>query len=86
MVDTKYQSNAICVLCMLCCLPTVSTYTEKTIKTFGGASLSHCMQHAACIGSVNIPWILQKLLVSHTSFWQEDFLNISNHSLHSSFA
>ena len=55
------------------------TYTEKTIKMFGGASLSRCMQHAACIDSVDIPWILQKLLFSHTIFWQEGFLNISNH-------
>ena len=35
--------------------------------------------HAACIDSVDIPWILQKLLFSHNSFWQEGFLNISNH-------
>ena len=39
---------------MLCCLSTVSTYTEKIIITFGGTSLSCCMQHAACIDSVNI--------------------------------
>ena len=24
--------------------------------------MSHCMQHAACIDSVDIPWILQNLL------------------------
>ena len=64
---------------MLCCLSKVSTYTEKTIKMFGAASLSHCMQHAACFDSVDIPWILQKLLFSHTSYWREGFLNISNH-------
>ena len=27
----------------------------------------------------DVPWILQKLLFLHTSFWHEDFLNISNH-------
>ena len=74
------------LLCMLYCLSTVLIYTEKIIKTFGGTSLSCCMQHAACIDSVDIPWILQKLLFSHTSFWQEDFLNISNHLPDSSFA
>ena len=25
------------------------------------------------------PWILQRSSFSHSSFWQEDFLNISNH-------
>ena len=30
--------------------------------------------HAACIDSVNIPWILQNLLFPHTSFWWEGFL------------
>ena len=64
---------------MLCCLLTVLTYTEKNIKRFGGASLSCCMQHTACIDGVDIPWILQNLLFSHTSFWWEGFLNISNH-------
>ena len=34
---------------MLCCLSTVSTYTEKTIKMFGGASLSNCMQHVLTV-------------------------------------
>ena len=67
------------LLCMLCCLSAVSTYKEKNIKTFGGASLSCCMQHAACINSVDIPLILQKLLFLHTSFWREGFLNISDH-------
>ena len=38
------------------------------------------MQHAAWISDVfDIPWILQELLFSQTSFWQESFLNISNH-------
>ena len=38
------------------------------------------MQHAACsFDPFDIPWILQKLLFSQTSFWWEDFLNISNH-------
>ena len=35
--------------------------------------------HAACFNNVDIPWILQKLLFPHTSFWRESFLNISNH-------
>ena len=38
------------------------------------------MQHAAwTFDPSNISWILQKFLFSHTSFWQEDFFNISNH-------
>ena len=33
-----------------------------------------------CISDVfDIPWILQKLLFSQTSFWRESFLNIFNH-------
>ena len=36
---------------MLYCLSTVSTYIEKTIKTFGGASLSHCMQHVSTVST-----------------------------------
>ena len=40
-----------------------------------------------CIFDVfDIPWILQELLFSQTSFWQESFLNISNHLPDSSFA
>ena len=42
-------------------------------------TLQDTMQHAACsFDPFNIPWILQKLLFLHTSFWQEDFLNICN--------
>ena len=77
MVNTKDQSNAI-VYCVCCCLLTVSPYTEKTIKTFGGASLSRCM-HESTVLTCGLPWILQKLLFLHTSFWREGFLNISNH-------
>ena len=44
------------------------------------------MQHAACINSIDIPWILQNLLFLHTSFWQELSINISNHLPDSSFA
>ena len=33
----------------------------------------------------NIPWVLQKLLFLHISFWQEGSLNISNHLPDSSF-
>ena len=55
MVYTKDQSNAIVYCECYVVLSTVLTYTEKTIKTFGGASLSHCMHHAACIDSANIP-------------------------------
>ena len=43
------------------------------------------MQHVVST-PFNIPRILQKLLFLHTSFWREDFLNISNHLLDSSFA
>ena len=40
-----------------------------------------------CIFDVfDIPWILQELLFSQTSFWRESFLNISNHLPDSSFA
>ena len=39
------------LLCMLCCLLTVSTYTEKTIKMFGGAFLSRCMQHVSTVST-----------------------------------
>ena len=43
-------------------------------------TLQGTMQHAACtFDPSDIPWILQKLLFSHTSFWREDFLNIFNH-------
>ena len=70
---------------MLCCLLTVLTYTEKIIQMFGGASLSHCM-HVSTVLTCGIPWILQKLLFSHSSFWQEGSLNISNHLPDSSFA
>ena len=50
-------------------------------------TLQHTMQHAACsFDPFDIPWILQKLLFSHTSFWWEDFLNFSNHLPDSSFA
>ena len=49
-------------------------------------TLQDTMQHAACsFDSFDIIWNLQKLLFSHTSFWQEDFLNISNHLPDSSF-
>ena len=65
------------LLCMLCCLSTVLTYTEKIIKMFGGASLSHCMHVVACVDMW--PWIL------HTRFWWEGSLNISNHLPDSSF-
>ena len=38
------------------------------------------MQHAAwTFDTSDIPWILQNLLFSQTSFWWEDFFNISNH-------
>ena len=38
------------------------------------------MQHAAwTFDTFNIPWILQNVLFLQTSFWQEDFFNISNH-------
>ena len=30
-------------------------------ENFWGGSLYHCMQDAACIDSVNIPWILKNL-------------------------
>ena len=64
------------------------TYAEKTIKMFRGASLSHCMQHAACSMYQQCGHTLDiaKLAFLHTSFWQEGFLNISNHSPDSSFA
>ena len=43
-------------------------------------TLQDTMQHAAWpFDPSDIPWILQKLLFSQTSFWREDFLNISNH-------
>ena len=41
--------------------------------------------HVSTVSTCGIPWILQKLLFSHTSFWWEGFLNISNHSADSSF-
>ena len=37
------------------------------------------MQHAACIDSFDIPWILQEVAFPHSSLWWEGFLNISNH-------
>ena len=42
--------------------------------------------HVSTVSTCGIPWILQKLLFLHTSFWQEGFLNISNHLPDSSFA
>ena len=41
------------------------------------ASMQQCSTHLS--DHSHIPWILQKLLFSHTSFWRESFLNISNH-------
>ena len=46
------------------CIDSVDIYSEN----YKNGSLSRCMQHAACIDSINIPWILQNLLFSHTSF------------------
>ena len=49
--------------------------------------LQDTMQHAAwTFDTSDIPWILQNLLFSQTSFWREDFFNISNHLPDSSFA
>ena len=48
----------LCIVYAMFFIDSVDIYTEKTIKTFGGASLSRCIQHAACIDSVDIPWIL----------------------------
>ena len=46
-----------------------------------------CNIHAACsFDPFDIPWILQNLLFSPTSFWWADFFNISNHLPDSSFA
>ena len=39
--------------------------------------MQQCSMHLS--DHSDIPWILQKLLFSHTSFWQESFLNISSH-------
>ena len=50
-------------------------------------TLQDIMQSGACsFDPFDIPWILQKLLFLHTSFWQESSLNISNHLPDSSFA
>ena len=50
-------------------------------------TLQDTMQHAICsFDPFDIPLILQKLCFSHTSFWQEDLLNISSHLPDSSFA
>ena len=81
----RIKAMLFCIVYAMLFVNSVNIYRE-TIKTFGGASLSCCVQHAACIDSVNIPWILQKLLFSHTSFWLEGFFNISNHLPDSSFA
>ena len=51
MVNTKDQSNAIVycacyVVCRQC-----QHIQSKTIKMFGGASLSHCMQHVSTVST-----------------------------------
>ena len=58
-------------VCTLCAEPLNPLTLEISTLT---------MQHAACaFNPVNIPWILQEGAFPHSSFWQEDFCNISNH-------
>ena len=65
----------LCIVYAMLFLDSVEIYSEN----YWGGSLCHCMQDAACLNSVNIPWILQNLLFLHTSSWQTKFLNIFNH-------
>ena len=58
----------------------ISFDTFNMVLYYIHTTLQDSMQHAVwTFDPSDIPWILQKLLFSHTSFWWEDFLNISNH-------
>ena len=47
----------LCIVYAMLFVDSVNIYREN----FWGGSLCHCMQDAACIDSVDIPWILQNL-------------------------
>ena len=66
----------LCIVYAMLFVDSADIYRENYLNVWGCLLL---LLHAACINSVDITWILQKLLFSHTSFWRESFLNISNH-------
>ena len=74
MRNKGFKSNLFCLF-----------YFFDTIDMGTWGISCSCMQHVVwTFDTFNIPWILQNLLFLHTSFWQESFLNISNHLLKSS--
>ena len=57
-------------------LSTVSTYVPFDIR-MARMTLQHCMQHTSTV--LTSPGSCKTCFFPHISFWQESFLNISNH-------
>ena len=74
----------LCIVYAMLFVYSVDIYREKLLKHLGVppylVACGICSMYQQCQHT------LAKVAFSHTSFWQESFLNISNHLPDSSFA